>query len=366
MNQLIKNIKQEFNINILNSIEQIDFENTYTINNEGNVTALRLMDITLKRIESLFSKTDYLKELSLVNCGIENIKFIKKYKQLEILDLSINPHLDLKEMDKFIGLKKLSLSGIKVNPNTQFKEFQNLKYLEYLDLDSSDLTSISGLENLENLETLIIGGTKIHHFDDIKTMNKLKHLDLNCCDKLDFSKINGLEKIPNLKTLNLMCCQMDKIKGLDNIKNLTNLDLGTCGLKKIEGLDNLINLEVLILEHNSIMKIEGLENLINLKELNLSNNLEESESPLVEIQGIDHLNKLENLILTGHKIKELKNLPSENLRSLDISWNKIESIDYNWIKTLKQPCLINLTGNPVEIIEKEIPEHITIITKQSN
>jgi len=36
------------------------------------------------------------------------------------------------------------------------------------------------------------------------------------------------------------------------------------------------------------------------------------------------------------------------------------------LKSIKQPCIINLTGNPLKLNFDEIPDHITIIDKRKD
>ena len=57
-------------------------------------------------------------------------------------------------------------------------------------------------------------------------------------------------------------------------------------------------------------------------------------------------------------------MPSKKLKFLDVSWNQIETIDYAWLNKIKQPCEINLTGNPVELDLARIPKNVVIIDEK--
>lgn len=358
MNQFIEKLAHDFDIEIVESNIPLKRKNTYRTDSEGNIIMLNLRGIKLEKLSRLLPIAEHLKILSLYNCAIKKIGKLKEFTQLEELNLRMNPVSKLKGIKKLTNLKKLIISFTKIK---SIEQVQYLSHLKVLDVYSTRLPSITGIEHLKYLEELIV--PDIESFDLICAIKSLKKISLR---NNEITEIKGLEKFPNLEELDLFANGISEIKGLEMLKNLRILDLCSTRVTEIKGLENLGNLENLSLGHTSIPKIKGLENLVNLKELDLTNYLGESLTPLTEIQGLEHLSKLEKLILTGHRIKELKNLPNKNLRTLEVSSNKIEYIDYDWLKTIKQPCTISLTGNPVEIIEEEIPDYITIITIQND
>jgi Leucine-rich repeat (LRR) protein len=366
MKKYIKELEEKIDLQIIESNIPIHLENTYSTDQLGNITALRLMEVPLKNLNILFPIANYLKELYLVDCDLTSITEVGRFEQLESIDLSVNDLSDVHGLEQLDSLKKLYLSGNKIDSNNKFESFHRLKNLEYLDLDGNRISSLSGLENLENLQTLIIGGTEIEHFDDVTIMKRLENLDLNCCHNIDFTKNIDSEKFPCLRTLNLNSCSMNEIQGLSELRTLTNLNLSSCNLFQSQGLEDLSELKVLRMDENCITKIEGLQNLRNLETLSVKHHLGYSDSPLTKIEGLTQMDKLKELNLSGNEISELIDLPTENLQSLNVSWNKIERIDYDWLKSIKQPCIINLTGNPLKLNFDEIPDHITIIDKRKD
>ena len=95
MKAFIKKIENEFDIKMIKSDEAIDFENTYTIDKDGNITTLRLQEIPINSLDFLLPISDNLEDLFLQDCEINNIKSISVFKQLKKLDLSKEEISDL-------------------------------------------------------------------------------------------------------------------------------------------------------------------------------------------------------------------------------------------------------------------------------
>lgn len=335
MNEFIKKIELEFNISIIHSENRIALENIYATDGKGNIIMLLLYEVPLKKIDILFPICNYLKELSLIDCDINNVVLIEKFEQLETLDLSLNPISNLEGLDKLGCLKKLYLLGTRINSDSNFQNFQNLNNLEYLDLSLNRyIKSIAGLEQLKNLETLGLKESKIEHFDDIGAMEKLNNLNLNGSTNLDFSKINGLEKIQNLEILNLSCCSITTLKGLKGLKNLRQLYLNSSETLKIEHLGSLKNLKILDLGETYVSKIEGLEQLTNLMILNLST------TNISKIEGLDNLS---------------------NLKIVKLVESNISKIENDSFKGITNECIFDLSYSPIKSIDVVIPDNITIV-----
>ncbi|WP_109832662.1 leucine-rich repeat domain-containing protein [Reichenbachiella versicolor] len=95
-------------------------------------------------------KLEHLKVLSLENANIENFSTFEEQPNLESLDLSnIVCKLDLKEIDKFPNLKKLTFMESEV---TDISALEPLKKLEYLDLLGTEVKDVRVLNTLPNFK----------------------------------------------------------------------------------------------------------------------------------------------------------------------------------------------------------------------
>jgi len=286
---------------------------------------------------------------------------LSEFKSVERLDLSVNPMTCFVSISHLNKVKSLRLLGTSIDSKKHYPIFTHLESLEFLDLDScSNVVSISGLESAEKLRSLVLSLTKIRDLSDCGVFENIRTLELSCCDNFDVSKLNQLEKIVTLENLDLSCVPVMNLVNINRLTKLKKLDLRDCSLTKITNLESFDVLEELNIGHNSIAKIECLESAKNLVSLNLTNYLNESDEPLKKIEGLDHLKKLQKLVLAGHEISVLASLPTDSLEYVDVTYNHVHDIDYQWLNSIVNQCLIKLTGNPIKLRNELVPEHIKI------
>lgn len=164
--------------------------------------------------------------------------------------------------------------------------------LKKLNLAGTQIKDISLLSNLTNIEYINLRRNKINNFNYINKLIKLKYL------ALDYTGISDLSDISNLKNLKYLSLNGNNLFN-EKINNIEVINLN----KKI--ISNFKELEYLYLSHNDIKDISFLENIKNLKALDISDN---------KIQSIESI---------GYLI----NSGEVNLKVLDLAHNKIESIE---------------------------------------
>lgn len=366
MKNFIKNLEDNFQIKIVKSSIYIVEKNTYYTDELGNITKIYLYGVKLKNLSVLFPIAKYLKILSLIDCDITSTEYIDRFKQLEILNLSLNPIYITKDIGKLDNLVELHLMGTEINSDSKFENFSPLNNLQLLNLDSTKIESIQGLENLKNLKKLNLSLTEIKHFEGIERLENLTHLDLTSCFNLDFSKIQSLKNIKNLEILDLSCCEIFHLNTLKDLSSLKNLRLSSTNIENLKGIEKLKNLEILTLSRSEINNIQGIEKLNNLKELDVSNTKIDTIIP-----SIQYLNNLEILNISHTKIKKLEFLPKKleyiyalycnisKISSLPPSLKKIDLRGNNLITSKIHPakwftnidknkeCIIDLRINPI-------------------
>ncbi|OXB20228.1 hypothetical protein B0A80_19210 [Flavobacterium tructae] len=344
MKTFIKKIENEFDIKMIKSDEVIDFENTYAIDKDGNITTLRLQEIPINSLDFLLPISDNLEDLFLQDCEITSIKNISVFKQLKKLDLSINPLSNFEGIENLKNLQELNLSATDVNSDSKFENIQDLQNLWSLSLDYTQVKSIRGLEHAENLRKLNLRNTKIKGFEDIEELENINHIDLSSCFDLDFNRL-ALDRMKNLEKLNLSSCIVKSFEGLKKMTNLKQLLLHNASeIEKIKHLDYLENLRVLDLSETEISKIEGLEGLISLTMLNLASN------KISEIEGIKNLKNLEYIDLRNNKFSAIKEDNFTGIEKecvVDIGFNDVT--DYNIITRKNIKIVYNHEGAGLDL-----------------
>lgn len=228
--------------------------------------------------------------------GLQKIKGLEKYKELQQLDLGNNPIVTIKGLENFPNLKKLDLNRCHIK---EIEGLTSLDNLESLYLVNNDIESIKNLDRLRNLKELNLEKNSI---STITGLDKLKSIELLNLGQNQISEIRGLKALHNLEELTLKKNNIHAIKNLDQLKKLKKLDLSFNKITEITGLENLTNLTSLSLSYNDISEIKNLDSLTNLTELNLQNN------KITEINNLDNLINLKFLDLQKNDFSELKGL----------------------------------------------------------
>lgn len=308
--------------------------------------------------ESLFSKKEMdhplqVKELDLSHKSLKELPaLLGKFKNLEDIDLSENPDLDLSAsfqlLSRFKSLRSLSLSNMyKPIPDN----ISILARLEKLDLEKNDLISIpEGVKRLTRLRELILWDNNINNISlqpgDLPNLEEIE-LGLNKLTAFpgDLSLISHLKKIsvynnsitlvsPDIKNfyrLEELVMRGNKISSLPvefgKLKTLRKLDLLENQLSSMTPLLNLIGLEELKIGDNKIEKIpDKISILTNLKELSLSSN------PIKEVpEQISDLRSLSYISIDGNDSAKLPSYLSlvatlPGLKTLSITLGSIKEM----------------------------------------
>jgi Leucine-rich repeat (LRR) protein len=207
-----------------------------------------------------------VKELRVVTKRLKNLKGIKYFTNLEILNLTENEIEEIEGLDSIPSLRELNMNNNKI---TEIKGLENLTDLRKLYLWENKIDTINNLEIFTKLENLSLGGNQIKEIRGLENLPRLRSLDLGY-NKL--VRIEGLGKLKDLENLDLGGNQLREVKGLESLSKLTSLDLSYNQLTSIEGLEKLQNLQVLHLQHNQLLRIKELEKLRNLRELWIGDN----------------------------------------------------------------------------------------------
>ena len=167
------------------------------------------------------NKIDDRLYLNLSGLHIKNINDVVGLEKLRgpeplHIDLSFNELTDtggLENLD-LVDLELLFLSGNKI---VEIKDLEKLTKLEHLYLNRNKIAEIKGLEKLTNLRRLDLSYNQITQIKGLENLERLGNLDLQ---ENQIKELTGLENLRNLGTLELNCNQISEIKGLENLNEL--------------------------------------------------------------------------------------------------------------------------------------------------
>ena len=199
-------------------------------------------------------------------------------------------------------------------------DFSKADEITSLDLSDGYIRDLNGLQYFDNLEELDIANNEI----------------------TDLSPIFGLR---NLKKLDASGQYISNLGALASLGELTELQLADNELTTLSSLKKLTKLERLDVSGNEILVFGTAGTLQNLQYLNMADN------PMKEtdLSGISGLARLKELNISGCGIASLNGISMESLSVLNVSNNKINSIE----TLAKAETLVNLNLSYNAITEAE-------------
>ena len=219
-------------------------------------TAVFLDGVTLTEEDKAnFSKFKNLVTVSLANCGLTDIEF-------------------LRDCDK---LMSVTLTG---NPISDFSPLENKPDLRTLHMDGTAITDFSQLHKLSTVTTLSMNNTWITVDDRDALFAALPNATVHTSYEYLIKKLS--------------------LGGMDFYTDATELDLKDKGLTEISVLTQCIKLEKLDVSGNNIGWFSGKFKVPTLTSLNLSGN------SLSNIDALEPLTKLTYLNLNGCNITSIK------------------------------------------------------------
>lgn len=313
-----------YNLDILdlseNNIYEIEKE---AFNDIENLIALNLNGNFLESIPLEITKIENLQKLYLSNNSIKNIfsHSLGSLYSLKSLFLDSNK---ISQIEKFsfenlIALSKISLSNNQIEKITEIY-FESLSFLSNL--------------NLKNNKIISVGNS----FSD----NYLFDLDLsyNSISNLDFFLPASLENL-NLEFNEIECVLR---KFFSESSKLVYLNLAHNKIFFIEksSLKYLYSLKYLRMENNRLGNFFDVADdaILKMKELNLNYNF---ISDISFLKNFD-LNKIfiSHNNISSIKREDIENL--ENLENIDLSWNPIQILEANVFENKMNLEKINLSN----------------------
>jgi Leucine-rich repeat (LRR) protein len=133
------------------------------------------------------------------NRNIKSLKEINGFLLLENLELSGTQVMDITEIGSFKRLKKLNLSD---NPIADFAVIGQLKNLEWMNISNTQVENLDWISGLTNLQYLDISGTPVKKLKPLQSLRHLESLIAFNTRVNSLKDIEGLEALKSLKIYN--------------------------------------------------------------------------------------------------------------------------------------------------------------------
>ena len=314
------------------------------------------MDMTMNFYDELCYLNDFLSYYSSTNFK-KNIKIFQDNFETEI---------DLEKKEQ-LKVTKVILENFKENDLRAIRCFKNIKSLI---INNSEIETLVDINCFKNLTELEISNSKVANFKQISELNYLLKLSLTKIKLLDF-QINEINwsQLENLVYLDISNNSISSFSECLKSRNVKNLKASN---NKISYFTLTSSVEFLDLSNNNLgdLELSGL----NLKKLNVSLNKIESfklikNTSLIDIDlsnnklktlNFDDQNKLKILSLSNNKLDNSIYInigKCSNLENLDIEQNKVSSLEN--ISTLNKLKSLNIKDTRIsKILLNQIPDSL--------
>lgn len=193
----LNKIDNEFNEEELNKIDEVIISSEDSLYDASLFNNLSDLTICDKFIENSFFKILFnlknLKSINFTRCEFENADLISSLNisNLDLVNCNINNY-------KFIYIMSDLVSLTVVNGEIDFDLINKLKLLKYLNVSYSDISNDRAYLKLNDLEKLYINNTSISNFSYLINLINLKLLSV---DEKQYE--NNLDVINKLKERNV-------------------------------------------------------------------------------------------------------------------------------------------------------------------
>lgn len=307
-----------------------------------------------------------------------NKEFKKRFDE-EGMDMTINFYNELcynNNFKKYLDTDKFKIQIKAVfnkNYNNKIYDFENCLFVKELNVNNYREENIRTLRAFKNITSLVIRDSEIESLDDINCFQNLKSLTIINSKVKEIERISELNLLENLILKNISLYDYEK----NNIKwkklvNIANLDLSDNHLTNFNQINEINGLRTLNLCNN---KITNIKVPIFLSSLNISKN--KLEEILIPKEGLKNLNISENLLtniklvknnslvnidISKNKITKIETDENTKLIDLEISNNLFDDESINTILSFKNLKRLNISCNKIQSINfmKKLDELLTI------
>lgn len=147
--------------------------------------------------------------------GLENVKYLKKIKQLTFRGVKMDDLEFLSDLNNLEELNLLFGSYKSLNSVAKLKQLKSIEFSRVRQIPNFDF--LNSLENLESIE--FEGMSKMEKMPNLSKLTRLKKIHIN--NNLRLQDIKSIEKITNLKLIQLSFAENSKAAERKNLIDQT-------------------------------------------------------------------------------------------------------------------------------------------------
>ncbi|MEJ1238665.1 leucine-rich repeat domain-containing protein [Chryseolinea sp. T2] len=189
---------------------------------------------------------------------VQNIEPLTALVNLQVLNISHTPIVDLSPLRNLTGLIELNASYTNIEDATALRYSDNMTKLN---LSFTKVADLSFVERMMHLEQLEIRGTRITDFTMLENLTTLKMLDVA---GTGIQGVNPITKLSNLSELNISGTMVEDLNPISGLKQLRTLYLDSSRVVQLTPLKGLENLEKLSVNWTQVGDLTA---LVPLKKL---------------------------------------------------------------------------------------------------
>lgn len=363
---------------------------------------MAMLDFSGNKFQTIFEDSfemteswlEYIpKKINLSNCGIIYIESgaFRNPKSLTTLVLNGNTGISLGNLTNLFNstdspdIRYVDLSNTSLTDVSGLFLSMRRRNIEELNLSHNNITNLSS-ELSENLAGTLCKFVVSHNMltslsPAVTELRKLWYLDLSfnhiseVDPNLDTNLINlkefnlghneisvglfTLQAFRELENLDLSFNKLTTYIIPDTLEKLREVNLAGNGISSLGSLDRLINLETFNFQQNKLTELDKFlfVDSPNIKEVNFSgNNIEKLEDFVFDPHSPKHID------LSNNRLKKLKFPGWQNVETLNLKGNGLESIDGEAFYALFQLKYLDLAENNLVIFEDNTFVYLTNLT----
>ncbi|GMS82080.1 hypothetical protein PENTCL1PPCAC_4255, partial [Pristionchus entomophagus] len=312
------------------ALDIVDFKNT--------VTVLDLSSMNLSKLSGI-DDLPQLTCLSLRNNKLATIGKIAKLRHLYCLDVSENKIAKIEELPEM--MTHLAVDGNKLS---SLHFCAKLQILDHLSAANNHIKNLKGLEKCKQLRRLLVSENALSSMEDVhplKGLSMLSFLDLrgNAVEHAENYRGSVLSLVPSVECLDL---QRAPVGSRNTVQSKT--------------VGRALTLDFIVKTHPSLSSIDSL-------------NCADAQLEIVSMEpgDVEQLSHIYHVDLSTNCLRQLGDLVEMNLKSLDLTGNRMVSIftdstEYS-AKSLSSLNRLNLSANELSnatLLALQIPRLVTV------
>ena len=221
-------------------------------------------------------------ELNLIKKELSDIKLLKKFNNLQFLDITSISHPNKETPGWMSFLSKTGIIDIKKRFELDISPIEKLLNIKRLSLQSCEIYNLEPLKHLNNLEILLLYKSPVKN---IKSLSYLTNIRVLSLDYLEIKSLEPIKGLTNIRHLYINGTLVSELESLKELTHLSIIELRETHISDLKPLRGLRNLNFIDLRNTPVTNLEPLYALKNLQELDIRSCQSITERQINELQN---------------------------------------------------------------------------------